>query len=246
MLNTKKVKFSKKTIIIFSIILLIPTLFFIYVSIYYKADLSKMSDLPQTNITKYRYVDEDGNIIFGSEACQGTGFILYPGGKVDEHSYEALASLCAEKGIKTFIVSMPFNLAVFDISAAENIINNNQNIQNWYIGGHSLGGSMAASYASTNPDLFDGLILLASYSTEKIPFKVLSIYGSEDMILNSKKYLEYRTNISSNLYEYKLEGGNHAFFGTYGVQSGDGIATISNIEQLTATAEMISDFIFLK
>ena len=141
---------------------------------------------------------------------------------------------------------MPFNLAVFDISAAENIINNNQNIQNWYIGGHSLGGSMAASYASTNPDLFDGLILLASYSTEKIPFKVLSIYGSEDMILNSKKYLEYRTNISSNLYEYKLEGGNHAFFGTYGVQSGDGVATISNIEQLTATAEMISDFIFLK
>ena len=38
-------------------------------------------------------------------------------------------------------------------------------IEAWYMGGHSLGGSMAASYLEQHSSEYDGLILLASYST---------------------------------------------------------------------------------
>lgn len=47
---------------------------------------------------------------------------------------------------------MPFNLAVLDSSAADGVINEFTNIQNWYIGGHSLGGAMAASYTANYQD----------------------------------------------------------------------------------------------
>lgn len=91
----------------------------------------------------------------------------------------------------------------------------------------------------------NGIILLGSYSTANLGNKpVLSIYGSEDKILNQEKYSKYKNNINSNLEELIIPGGNHAFFGTYGFQKNDGFAKISNKEQITITAQTISNFIF--
>src|SRR5512138_1342156 len=85
-----------------------------------------------------------------------TGFIIYPGGRVDYRAYAPAAHQIAEMGYLVVIVPMPFNLAVFDPDAAQAVITAHPEIKNWVVGGHSLGGTMAANYASNNPDTVDG------------------------------------------------------------------------------------------
>lgn len=174
------------------------------------------------------------------------GFIFYPGGKVEYTAYEPLMTACAERGILCVLLKMPGNLAVLDMDAADNIFSLFPDIENWYIGGHSLGGSMAASYATDNTDKLNGLILLAAYSTSDLTgtsMDVLSVYGSEDQVLNAEKYRKYRANLPEDFTEAVIEGGCHAGFGMYGSQKGDGIPTISADEQILITAEEISGFI---
>lgn len=244
----KKTKLSKKILIISITIATILTIlvssFIIYTNDYYKAIPSLfITPEPIDSITVKE--DFNNNIVYKlKDSNSKIGFIFYPGGKVDEKAYHNLAISCANYDITTIIVSMPFNLAVFDINAAENIINNHPEIEKWYIGGHSLGGSMAASYTSKNEDKISGLILLASYSTAEIKsLKTLSIYGSSDKILNLEKYEEYKPNLT-NLNEHIIEGGNHANFGSYGIQEGDGESSINPNQQISHTVNLIKEFIF--
>ena len=173
--------------------------------------------------------------------------IFYPGGKVEYTAYIPLMKTCASNGILCVLVEMPLNLAVLDIDAAEGIQEKYPEIINWYMAGHSLGGSMAASYIGKNVDMYDGLILLGAYSTEDLKdteLKVLSIYGSEDKVMKRDNYIENMKNMPTDFAEEILQGGNHAGFGMYGAQEGDGKATISNEKQILMTADIIHEFIF--
>lgn len=175
-----------------------------------------------------------------------TGIIFYPGGKVEYESYAPLMRQLAEEGYAVFLVNVPFGLAVFDIKAAKDVMADHPGISKWYVAGHSLGGSMAAIYAEEENNQLTGLILLASYSTADLSeteLNVLSIYGSEDAVLNSEKVEENRSLLPENHNEIIIEGGNHAQFGNYGEQSGDGEATISTEEQQRATVEAITDLL---
>ena len=101
---------------------------------------------------------------------------------------------------------------------------------------------MAASYLASHTEDFDGLILLGSYSTADLSesgLSVLSVYGSEDGVLNREKYAEYKPNLPEGFTETVIEGGNHAYFGAYGEQEGDGTATVTPAEQVRQTAEAI-------
>lgn len=173
------------------------------------------------------------------------GLIFYPGGKVDHAAYEPLLMACAERGILCAITEMPLRLAILDTNAAEGIQESFPQINTWYIGGHSLGGSAAAMYLGDHADSFDGLILLGSYSTTDLSqtgLKVLSVYGSEDYVLNVEKYEECKSNLPSHFTENIIEGGCHAYFRVYGNQDGDGTPTISVSEQIIQTANLIADF----
>ena len=153
---------------------------------------------------------------------------------------------CAEKGILCIIVEMPFHLAVFDINAANGIQEEYPQIEHWYMGGHSLGGSMAASYLAKHTDEYEGLILLGSYSTADLSdneLEVLSIYGSEDQVLNREKYNDNIRNLPKDFKEMVIEGGCHAYFGMYGAQDGDGTPSISNSQQILQTAAYIAQMI---
>ena len=102
---------------------------------------------------------------------------------------------------------------------------------------------MAASYGGEYNSLYEGIVLLAAYSTVNLSdLKVLSVYGSEDQVLNREKYKEYRSNLPENAVEIVIEGGNHAYFGSYGEQEGDGKAQISDDEQQKITANEIEKF----
>ena len=101
---------------------------------------------------------------------------------------------------------------------------------------------MAAEYASQNADCLQGLIFLASYSTKDLSdtqLKVLSLYGSEDQVLNKDKVVQGRELMPETYVEYEIAGGNHAQFGDYGVQKGDGTATISAEEQQQEAIQQI-------
>ena len=145
-------KLSKKSIIFIFFTLSLITLFSIYVLTYYPADLNTLNQLTSSNTIK-KQIDKNNNIVFKS-SNSSTGFIFYPGGKVDENAYDYLGIQCANRGITTIVATMPFNLAVFDIDSAEDVIIEYPEIKQWYIGGHSLGGSMAAIQASNTPEKF--------------------------------------------------------------------------------------------
>ena len=217
----------------------------IYLGTYYRADVQAIAAFAVSENVKTEKIDGN-NLVYKTENAKA-GLIFYPGGKVEYTSYEPLMKACAEKGILCVLVEMPFNLAVFDIKAADGIKEQFPQIENWYIGGHSLGGSMAASYLADSKDYFDGLILLGSYSTEDFSssdINVLSVYGSEDKVLNRDKYEKNKSNLPKDFTEYVIDGGCHAYFGMYGEQSGDGKATVTNIQQIRITADVISGFIF--
>lgn len=217
----------------------------IYLNDYYRADTQAIAALaPADGITKQTLSNDA--MVYAPENAQA-GLIFYPGGKVEHTAYGPLMEACAAEGILCVLVEMPFRLAVLDMDAAEGIQVQFPEIETWYIGGHSLGGSMAASYLSGHADEYAGLILLGSYSTADLSggaLEVLSVYGSEDTVLNREKYSENEANLPEDFSELVIEGGCHAYFGMYGAQDGDGVPTIANEEQIAATVEAIADFIF--
>ena len=149
------------------------------------------------------------------------------------------------RSILCILPKMPFHLAVFDINAADTYIPQFPEISHWYVGGHSLGGSMAASYAAKNSEKLEGLILLASYSASDLSqsgLKVLSIFGSRDGVLNKDSYHSSRSNLPADFSELMLSGGNHAGFGYYGPQKGDETAGITPEQQQTETAHAVAEF----
>lgn len=215
----------------------------VYLLDYYKADMPAIEAFLAETGMEYRTL-ENGNILLAPPDAT-KGLIFYPGGKVEHRAYIPLMSALAQRGFLCVLVEMPFNLAVFDISAADGIRENYPQIEEWYIGGHSLGGSMACSYLEDHHTEFAGLILLGSYSASDLSqtdLKVLSVYGSEDKVMNRDKYQDGKGNLPSNLVENILQGGCHAYFGMYGPQSGDGTPTVTNKEQILTTADLIAAF----
>lgn len=190
-------------------------------------------------------IQEDGNVTWFVPQEPTAGLIFYPGGKVEHTAYAPLLRACAEKGILCALVRMPGNLAVLDANAADGLPKKHSEITIWYIAGHSLGGAMAANYAAAHSDDYSGLILLAAYSTKDLTqtsLRVLSVYGSEDGVMNRETYKKNWANLPADTTEVILEGGCHAQFGSYGLQDGDGIPTISREEQIRQTAEAIAAF----
>ncbi len=211
----------------------------IYLGDYYKADIDAIGAfLPQGSAWKE---EPDGTIVFAAEEA-AKGFIFYPGGKVEYTAYIPLMQALSEHGVTCVLVEMPFNLAVLDINAADGIQKEHPEIEDWYIGGHSLGGSMAASYVASHTDDFAGLVLLGAYSTADLSasnLDVLSVYGSEDKVMNREKYENNKTNLPVDFTEVVIDGGCHANFGMYGTQDGDGTPSITNEEQIALTIDAI-------
>ena len=226
-------------------ILCLTGVFFIYTANYYHATtvaVEAMTDNQNITITY-----KDDMAIFTPEVnAKKIGLIFYPGAKVEYTAYAPLMSKLAKNGITCVLIKMPFNLAVFDISAANSAISDVSNITTWYISGHSLGGAMASAYAASNADKLSGIILMGAYPSSdlsKTDLKMLAMYGSNDEVINKTKLSETKTNAPSNSLYFEIEGGNHAGYGNYGVQKGDGTATISADEQQNIVTSKILKFI---
>ncbi|MDJ0755909.1 MAG: alpha/beta hydrolase [Ardenticatenaceae bacterium] len=165
------------------------------------------------------------------------GFIFYPGGLVPAEAYAAHLRPLAEAGIPVFIPSMPLNFAIFDPNEAADIISLYPEIESWAIGGHSLGGSMAAQFAGQSPETVDALVLWASYPADNLDLSlqdlsVLSLYGTRDGLIETGVIEDSRARLPQEASLVPINGGNHAQFGRYGFQDRDLTAEISADEQL--------------
>ena len=217
----------------------------VYLGTYYHATeeaLKKISD-PAQGITVEEVPGK--RLAFIPEAPRA-GLIFYPGGKVQYEAYSPLMEACAERGILCVLVHMPFNLAVFSPNAAEGIAEQYPQAERWYIGGHSLGGVMACSYAASHAGELDGVALLAAWSTADLSecgLSALTITGTNDGVLNREKLEQNRSHLPEDARFISIEGGNHAQFGSYGPQSGDGTAAVSPETQWEQTSNAIVEWI---
>ncbi len=262
--NSTKTTNKKRNIRIGIAALVVAALVFgylFYVNDYYRASQEAKEAMQGNEFVKVE--EEDNYYIFSLDSSvreedrdkedsdkedsenEGSGIIFYPGGKVEETAYAPLMLELAELGYEVYLVKMPAKLAIFGMNRADEIMEDAEHIDEWIMMGHSLGGAMAASYSAKHDEKIDALVLLAAYSTEDLKEKeirVYSFYGSEDKVLNMEKYKEYHDNLPEDVIETVIEGGNHAYYGYYGEQDGDGTATISREEHM----EKLMDHFTLK
>lgn len=207
----------------------------------------KLADKAMETSEQVTVSEQEKWIDFAPAKSKGVSVIFYPGGLVKPESYAPLARGLAETGHHTIIAKMPVNLAVLKQNLADDIRNAYPEEQ-FVMGGHSLGGSMAARYAASHPDALKGIFFLASYPDEKGSVKslgipALSILGTKDEVVNAEKYQKGRSYLPEDTVYYTIEGGNHSQFGDYGHQSGDGEASIDVQEQQSQTVKTISDWL---
>ena len=228
---------KKRYLILIIILIFLGAYCIYYVNDYYHADDTSLSYI---NGSENVSVSKISNGLFIDGPGNDTALIFYPGAKIEYTSYLPLMNNLANKGVDAYLVEMPLNLAFLGSDSADEIIKNS-NYSHYILAGHSLGGSMAAKYSSSHN--VDGLVLLAAYPADEVKIPVLSIYGSNDKILNLKSYNDSKSLIKDNFTENIINGGNHGQFGNCGFQKGDGNATVNSTVQQKETVDYIIDFI---
>ncbi|MBC1428471.1 alpha/beta hydrolase [Listeria seeligeri] len=234
----------KKIAIFGSIIVLLGLMVWGY--LYFNSEPSDVAENAANSSKTVDVLEENNILVFTPRKTDaGMSVILYPGAFIDGLSYAPLAKELASSGYKTYIVEMPLNLAVFGKNRAADIIDEAPD-EKFVIGGHSLGGVMSSRFAHDNQDEIQGVFFLASYPDEKGSLKnaslpAISITATNDKVLNKDSYNESKKYLPKDTTFVSIEGGNHAQFGSYGTQHGDGKATISGTEQTEQVANaMIS------
>ncbi len=192
-----------------------------------------------------------------------TGIIFYPGGLVDPHAYiEAFEELVSVDGRQVVIMKVAANLAIANSGKAHRFIEDFDAVDNWVIGGHSLGGVVACMDAADHRDAYAGLFLLAAYSISDLSdweAPVMLFTAEFDVVGNPGDLVENEPNLPSRLdvatlaeiptngtsgqtIYHDIPGGNHAQFGSYGAQAGDGAATIDAATQQAEVRDFLRTF----
>ncbi|MBK0348813.1 dienelactone hydrolase family protein [Aerococcaceae bacterium zg-ZJ1578] len=200
----------------------------------YQADVNVTTD----GILKMRY----GWHIDVKEESK-TPIILYQGALVDAKAYLPLAKALSNEQRDVYVIDAPLDLPIFASKQVDKIMVEEQ-LTEAVVMGHSLGG-VVASQVAAGDNRIKGLVLLASYPSKHtdlshVKFPVLSIRGTEDKVLNQDNWTQALKRLPDSLVIEVIEGGNHAQFGHYGAQKGDGVATISADVQQQMTADKVN------
>jgi pimeloyl-ACP methyl ester carboxylesterase len=156
----------------------------------------------------------------------------------------------ATEGYLVVVPEMPLNMAPFDANAADDIQAYFPQIEHWVIGGHSVGGTIAAQYMFNHPEEIDGLVIWASYPANNVnlaedPRPIALIYGSLDPRVNAASVAERQHLLPPQCAYVLIEGGDHHQFGAYQITPEEHFATISRSDQhiqiIEATLALLSE-----
>jgi len=228
--------------VLFILIVFMGVGLYIYMDDYYRPSVTALSALK--SVQGIDYSEENGDLVFTPENPIG-GVVLYPGGRVSEKAYGFLGSNIAAMGYKTVIIKAPLKLSILSNHAAKKYVEE-EGISEWVILGHSLGGVSASRFVKKNPDKIKALVLLAAYPDDgtdlsDVGFKVYSLLGSKDAIINLEKMKEARIRMPESTVEVDIRGGNHSSFANYGVQDGDSLPDIGYVDQQNFVLDVITD-----
>jgi dienelactone hydrolase len=174
-----------------------------------------------------------------------------PGARVDARAYAAVLRPLAESGHRVVIVKQPLGIGFLATGAFDAVRDEHPDVTGWVLGGHSLGGTVAAEQANGSvadavaPAL--GLLLHASYPasdlSRSLTVPVLSVSGTNDGLATPADIEASRVNLPADARFVEIDGAVHAFFGDYGPQPGDGEPTISHDEARTQISEATVGFV---
>lgn len=171
-----------------------------------------------------------------TQTTPDTGFIFYPGGRIDPQGYAPLLKAIASQGYMVVVPEMPLNIAAFRPNIADEIMAYYPTIRQWVIGGHSVGGTMAAQYTFTHKNMIAGLVIWASYPADNVDLSnsdlpIALIYGSLDPVVNDSSVLERQHLLPKDAHYVRIEGGDHHQFGSYVISPEDHHAIIEREAQ---------------
>jgi hypothetical protein len=163
----------------------------------------------------------------GTAVRPTTGLVFLPGARVDPRAYAPELRRVAEAGYLVVVLKEPFGFSVVDRDHATTIVENHPEVEHWAVGGHSLGGTVAASYADGDRRV-EGLLLLASYPAsrlERADLRVTSVSGELDALTTPEDIAKSKANLPADTSFVVVPGASHASFASYGRQPGDGTPT---------------------
>ncbi len=184
-------------------------------------------------------------------AASDTAVFFQPGALVDARAYAAVLRPLAEAGHRVVITKQPLGIAFLALPAFDGARSAHPEVARWVVGGHSLGGTVAALEAdgadsdASAPAV--GLLLYASYPANDISTsltaQVASISGSKDGLATPAKVEASRTDLPAATGFTVVAGASHAQFGDYGPQPGDGTPAISHDEARARISDTSVQFV---
>jgi hypothetical protein len=182
-----------------------------------------------------------GSLVLAPNGDASPAGVLYvPGARVDPYSYLHPLVDVAASGVTVVIIDPLFNMALLDQRTLDELVAVAPSIETWTLAGHSLGGVRACMLADDSR--VTGLVLFASYCANDISdlgIPVLQVLASDDGLIDISAVNEARGLLPTSVTTTTMEGANHASFGTYGQQPGDGVATLSRQQVRESVTELM-------
>ncbi|GEL26804.1 hypothetical protein PSU4_57580 [Pseudonocardia sulfidoxydans NBRC 16205] len=166
--------------------------------------------------------------------ASGSGFVFYPGARVDPRAYVQILGPIAAAGHLVVILKSPLGLALLQSSQAAAVVAAHPEVGRWVVGGHSMGGVAAADYAAAPGSRAAGLVLWASYPSGDLSARtdlaVTSVSGTADGLTTPADVEDSRASLPPSTRFVAVPGAVHADFGDYGPQPDDGAPGIPHTD----------------
>jgi hypothetical protein len=194
-------------------------------------------------------VEDDGTtVVMTPDAPTGVGLVFISGARVDAPAYEYKLSGLAQAGVTVVIVRPVLNFAIFDQRPLTDFEAAAPGVDHWYVGGHSLGGVKACMYAADGAadGTVEGLVFFGSYCANDISatgLPVLSLAGENDALSTPQKIEDAAPLLPATAEFVTIPGSNHAQFGNYGDQPGDGTSTATDADVRGTITDAVAAFV---
>ncbi len=226
---------------VLAVVVLLGVVFLVYANIVMQGTRSAALQVWRDDRVAVRDAG-DSVVMTPTGSGDGTGIVFIPGAKVDPYAYMATFRQVVADGTTVVITKPTLHLAFFDTRPLSTFEAHVPGVRTWAVGGHSLGGVRACQLAQDA----DGLLLLGSYCANDLSrtdVDVLSVSGSRDGLSTPAKVAAARDRLPSSAVTTEVQGANHADFGAYGDQPGDGTATISRADARAQISAAVEDWV---
>jgi dienelactone hydrolase len=229
------------------IVVVVGVGFLVYASLVFEGDREASLDAWRSNGVEITGTDRS-IVIEPTTGATDTGLVFIPGAKVQPSAYlYKMAGIAEATGMTVVITEPTFNLAFFDTRPLSEFAQDAPDVDHWYVGGHSLGGVRACQLAASDAEpQVVGLMLFGSYCVDDLSdsgLDVLSIVAEHDGLSTPEDVASRAGSLPDDAVTVVIDGANHASFGDYGAQPGDGTATIDRQTARAEIAEAVAEFV---